>query len=177
MTDTLNNEIKYIIEIEDFEDYGISEDGDVYSFKFNKIKKMKTPPNKHGYLQVFLFKNKQQYQKSVHRLLAQTFIPNPNNLETVDHQNRNRTDNRIENLRWISKSDNSRNAGVSKYSQSGIQGVGYDKSSNSWIATWYNKYGKRTKSFSANKYVRARALAIRWREQMVAEFYNRPKTP
>jgi hypothetical protein len=58
--------------------------------------------------------NKQGYYYSIiegkitllHRLLAQTFIPNPNNLSDVDHINNNKLDNRLENLQWLSKSDN-----------------------------------------------------------------------
>ena len=44
-----------------------------------------------------------------HRIIAQQFIPNPNNLPQVDHVNHNRADNRIENLRWCSGSENQRN--------------------------------------------------------------------
>jgi hypothetical protein len=47
--------------------------------------------------------------KYFHRLLAEAFIPNPDNKPFIDHINRDRSDNRIENLRWASKEENSRN--------------------------------------------------------------------
>ena len=58
-----------------------------------------------GYINVVL--NNKKYQK--HRLIALQFIPNPDNLPHVDHINHIKTDNRIENLRWSSSSDNNRN--------------------------------------------------------------------
>lgn len=42
----------------------------------------------------------------VHRLVALAFIDNPNNLEQIDHKNNNRTDNRVSNLRWVSRKTN-----------------------------------------------------------------------
>lgn len=44
-----------------------------------------------------------------HCLIAEQFIPNPNNLPEIDHINHNRADNHIENLRWISRSENCKN--------------------------------------------------------------------
>ena len=44
-----------------------------------------------------------------HRLIADQFLPNPNNLPEVDHINHDRTDNHIENLRWVSHTDNIKN--------------------------------------------------------------------
>ena len=46
----------------------------------------------------------------VHRLIAQTFIPNPNNYETVNHIDGNTFNNTVENLEWISKVDNIRHS-------------------------------------------------------------------
>ena len=58
-----------------------------------------------GYIRCNL--NQITYYK--HIILAKQFIPNPNNLPFVDHINRIRTDNRIDNLRWINQSDNCKN--------------------------------------------------------------------
>lgn len=61
--------------------------------------------DKTGYLRVRI--SGKQYL--VHRLVAETFVRNPKNKPEVDHLNRNRTDNRAENLRWTSHSQNMRN--------------------------------------------------------------------
>lgn len=53
-----------------------------------------------GYLMVTLRKDGARKTISIHRLVAKTFIPNPENKPTVDHINRNKTDNHVENLRW-----------------------------------------------------------------------------
>ena len=59
----------------------------------------------YDYVKVYL--NGKLYRK--HILIAKQFIPNPNNLPQVDHINHIKTDNRIENLRWVSASDNLKN--------------------------------------------------------------------
>ena len=58
-----------------------------------------------GYMRVSL--NSRPYL--LHRILAKHFIPNPDNLPEVDHIDRDKTNNSIENLRWVSASENSRN--------------------------------------------------------------------
>lgn len=53
-----------------------------------------------GYMQVTLSKDGKRYTKSVHRLVAKAFIPNPYNLPCVNHINEEKDDNRVENLEW-----------------------------------------------------------------------------
>jgi hypothetical protein len=72
--------------------------------------------------------NKKQY---CHRLVAQAFIPNPNNLPEVDHINNNRFDNHVTNLRWCSRSQNSANT-QGRNSKSGLKGVRPD--GNKWYS-------------------------------------------
>lgn len=84
--------------IEEFKDYLISSNGKCFSLKTNKLLKLQEYPNKYSY---YVFKiNGIQHSRSLHRLLAIAFIPNPENKPTVNHKNHNRTDNRLENLEW-----------------------------------------------------------------------------
>ena len=71
-----------------------------------------------------------------HRILATQFIPNPDNLSEVDHINRIRTDNRIENLRWVNNSENQKN----KTSHKGIEYTFIDDIPDESIVV--NDYGK-----------------------------------
>lgn len=66
---------------------------------------------------------------SIHRLVAQAFIPNPENKPTVDHINRDRLDNRVENLRWATYEEQQSNKIVST-GQSKVPVKAIDKSGN-----------------------------------------------
>lgn len=57
-------------------------------------------PDKDGYLKVCLSKDGKHYVKSVHRLVAEAFIPNPDNLPVINHKNEDKQDNRVTNLEW-----------------------------------------------------------------------------
>lgn len=71
---------------------------------------MKQRTQRNGYLLIKLCKNGDAKHKSVHRIVAETFIPNPQNKSQVNHINGNKKDNRIENLEWATMSENIRHA-------------------------------------------------------------------
>ena len=89
-----------------FEGYGADEQGNIYSFKRKLPIQKKTFPNDRGYLRVTLSKNNRHVTQSVHRLLALTFIPNPDNKPQVNHIDSNRMNNKVDNLEWVTCSEN-----------------------------------------------------------------------
>lgn len=83
--------------------YWIVENGKVVSTYRSRAYRLLTPRlNTHGYQQVYIHKQ----NHLVHRLVASAFLPNPNNLPEVDHIDRNKTNNRIDNLRWVTTQEN-----------------------------------------------------------------------
>ena len=93
--------------IEGFEDYMVSSDGKVWSLKKGKKKELKPKTDSCGYLQVCLCSNGRQVQKLVHRLVAEAFIPNPDNLPQVNHKDEDKLNNSVENLEWCTAEYNS----------------------------------------------------------------------
>jgi len=68
----------------------------------------------------------------VHRLIAEHFIENPDNKPFVDHIDRNRTNNKLNNLRWATRSENNQNTAVQKNNKIGIKNILYDKNVKHW---------------------------------------------
>ena len=86
--------------------YEISDMGRVKSLWYGKEKILKPGKNTHGYLFVCLSKDGQKKVSLVHRLVAESFIQNPNNLETINHKDEVKTNNTVTNLEWMSRKDN-----------------------------------------------------------------------
>lgn len=97
--------------------YAITPNGQVYSHpkewttanggqQSHKGKWCALTPDKDGYLTVGLTRDKKNKMCKVHRLVALTFIPNPNSLPQINHKSGIKTDNRIKNLEWSTPRDN-----------------------------------------------------------------------
>lgn len=96
-----------------FSSYMISNKGRVISLDRHKSRGknfLKTRINRDGYEYIVISIDKKKQRFLIHRLVASAFIPNPQNLDTVNHKNFNKTENHIWNLEWMSNVDNVRHA-------------------------------------------------------------------
>ena len=118
--------------IEDYDNYSVSDLGNIKNVKTGRILKLST--NNRGYYIVGLFKNGNKTSKTVHTLVAEAFIENPNDKPNVDHMNNNQLDNRKENLRYCLQKENVRNSVMRNDNTSGVKGVIFDKTRNKWCA-------------------------------------------
>lgn len=101
----MNNEIWK--DIEGYEGlYQVSNKGRVKSFHSGEGKIMKPGTHPLGYKSVTLFKDKKGKVAKVHRLVAQAFIPNPENLPVINHKDENPSNNNVENLEWCTQKYN-----------------------------------------------------------------------
>ena len=91
--------------IDGYSNYAIDENGTVYNIK--KCTKLKPYAAKNSYVRVQMVSdNKTSKKEYLHRIIAKTFIPNPNNYEIINHKNLDKQDNRIENLEWCTQQQN-----------------------------------------------------------------------
>ena len=118
--------------ITDYDKYAVSNIGRVINNITGKI--LKPMMIKGGYFIVTLCKHGKPKQFLVHRLVALTFLDNLENKLFVDHINNIQTDNRLENLRMVTSTENNQNASISKRNTSGIKGVSFQKNANKWKA-------------------------------------------
>lgn len=88
--------------------YQVSNFGNVKSLITNKI--IKPSPNTYGYLNLCLFKNGRKKQITVHKLVAEAFIPNIENKPTVNHEDGNKNNNCVDNLSWATYSEQIKHA-------------------------------------------------------------------
>ena len=82
----------------------VNEIGQIYSNVKHKM--LKPTIDRYGYQKVVLTKDGKPHYRTVHRLVAQAFIPNPAGKNTVNHINENKLDNRVENLEWLTVREN-----------------------------------------------------------------------
>ena len=151
-------------EIINYPNYLIYEDGRVQ----NKTTKMFLKPqlSNRGYYNVMLSKNNQTKHCLIHRLIGLHYIPNIDNKPFIDHINRIKTDNRIENLRWATISENSINCSTDyKCKSTDLKGIRKTRN-----GTFHIRFTRNTLQY--NKNVKTKEQAIIQRDLMLSMFIH-----
>jgi hypothetical protein len=162
-----------LLDIPEFENYQVSELGQVYS----KItgKELKPRISSRGY-EMITFRKKgsdKQYSFLTHRLVALAFVPNVNNKPYVDHIDMNKLNNNYKNLRWVTNSENQMNTGMWSSNTSGYKGISHKIKENKYHY-WEASIKKNNKSHSKNfPYTEDGFLeAMNWRRQKELELHQ-----
>ena len=111
-------------------DYYVSSLGQVFSLK--KMDVLKPVTNGTGYLRINLSRNGVTKPFDIHRLVAVVFLKNVERKRNVDHINGVKVDNRRDNLRWATNSENGKNAKIYSNNTSGVKGVSFLKLCNKY---------------------------------------------
>ena len=88
------------LNIDGYPDYQVSNTGKVKSIKYGKERILKQGTNKYGYHLVQLYRDGKYKNMKVHRLVAEAFISNPDNLPQINHKDENPLNNNVENLEF-----------------------------------------------------------------------------
>ena len=126
------------MEIIDYPNYLIYRDGRVWNKKRNMFKKEGI--RKDGYKVIYLCKDGKRKFFSIHRLVGIHYLPNPENKKTIDHINRDPSDNRVENLQWATHKEQCENRGIRSDNSSGYIGINYCKTHKVWKYRYRGKY-------------------------------------
>lgn len=119
------------LRIEDYPNYYVSNLGNVLTLNYNHTGKeriLKPKINRDGYFTVQLWNGNGVKEFSIHRLVANAFILNPDNLPCVNHKDENHKNNKVDNLEWCSVDYNIHyGTGILRRSQSRKRKIGrYD---------------------------------------------------
>ena len=91
-------------DIKNYSNYQVSNLGNIRrlnkDYRSPKYRYLKSKLEKNGYLRICLSKNSKCKYYNIHRLVAEAFIPNPNNYPIVNHKDENKTNNCVDNLEW-----------------------------------------------------------------------------
>ena len=119
--------------LNDYPNYSISNMGQIKNDKTGRFLK---PSMKGNYIGANLWnEDKKPNSIAIHRLVALAFIPNENNYNQIDHINRDKLDNRVENLRWCNNGLNQTNKLKRPNTSSKYKGVSYNKRDELWYCS------------------------------------------
>lgn len=157
--------------IEEDPNYIVYPDGRVYGLHKGDWKIL--TPNRDGYIMLSTKINGKKKSLTIHRLVAKAFIPNPENLPFVDHKDRDKSNNNVDNLRWCSRQVNNCNKSKQKNNTSGHTGIRQNEWGN-WKAMYRLGKDENGKRIQKSKTFKNKEDAIKFREEMVRLHYNIP---
>lgn len=136
--------------------YEVSNKGNVRNVRRNKL--LRLSKTNYGYIRVVLSKNRIKTLLSVHRLVAQAFLPNPDNLPMINHKDEDKTNNNVTNLEWCDAKYNnnygtarirSRNTNIKNGYWTGLSKEeymkGYRKKNKEKIREQHREYGEKNR--------------------------------
>ena len=161
------------IAIEGYEDYECDTDGRIYGKRFGE--ELKYNINQGGYKYVVLSINGKTKTFPIHRIIALTFIPNPDNLPQVNHVDGNKLNCSVQNLEWVTAQENIKHAlrviGRNQSNKRSIRGRNKD---NDPIMYKFNSLIEAGRFFSDNNQKTAEHIqTVIWR---IANHYEKCKT-
>ena len=170
-------------DIVDFPNYQVSNLGNVKSLKRKMILKPRPVEKQYNYIcyDVYLYNDKGGYHKKIHRLVAEAFIPKVEGKTIVDHIDRNPANNKVENLRWATHSENSLNSKTRSDNSSGERNVYFCKQKNKWTIkstlnnkeTHYGFYDTKEEAIKAKESGNYNFITTNTGEKHISEQNNR----
>ena len=152
------------MEVIGYPNYLIYPDGRIQNKKSKRY--LTAFDNGKGYLRIILYKDKKPINHYIHRLLGIHYIPNCENKPWIDHINRNTKDNRLENLRWATSSENGQNRGVQEDNPFGLKNISYDKVQDRY------RYKKIIKGELHQKYFKTLEEAVEYKKEYEKNLSN-----
>jgi len=136
--------------IKNYETYGINKIGEIKDLRTGKIMSQYTEPQ--GYQKINLRNPDGSNCFLVHRLVAIQFIKKEDNKLEVDHIDRNKSNNNVENLRWADDYEQSDNRGIFKNNKTGHKYIWFENSCNSYVFCFTRNKKTHRKRFNSKKF-------------------------
>jgi len=131
--------------IQGYDNYLIYPDGRVYNKKLNR--ELKATLNNRGYYVVNLTENKNRKLYLLHRLIALHYISNPDNKHCIDHIDRDKTNNSLDNLRWVTQQENCQNWTIGKRNTTGHSNIKIRKTTGNYTFSKMIKGEQHSRTF------------------------------